>query len=89
MGKSRRAKPQHDPAYRRLCELLREWRLEAGLTQVELGKAFSRPHTFVHKCESGDRRIDPVEFARWAIYCGVEPEDAMSHLVRLGRIRRK
>lgn len=48
-------------------------RLEAELTQSELGTVFRRPHTFVHKVESGDRRIDPVEFARWCRACGVDP----------------
>ena len=80
MGKPPRPRPQHDPAYKQLCALLRTWREEAGLTQVELGSAFGRPHTFVHKCEVGDRRLDPVEFVRWCRACGVKPEKAISQL---------
>ncbi|MDX9912932.1 MAG: helix-turn-helix transcriptional regulator [Phycisphaerales bacterium] len=85
MGKARRARPQHDPAYGKLCQLLREWRAAAGLTQVELGAAFGRPHTFVHKCETGERRIDPVELVRWCRACKLDPADAMGQLAR--RIR--
>ncbi|MCB9848489.1 MAG: helix-turn-helix transcriptional regulator [Phycisphaeraceae bacterium] len=80
MGNRPRPRPQHDPAYRRLCELLRTWRLEADLTQAELGAVFDRPHTFVHKCEAGDRRLDPVEFVRWCRACGVKPEKAIAQL---------
>lgn len=29
--------------------------------------------TFVHKTETGDRRIDPVEFVRWCRACGKDP----------------
>lgn len=49
---------------------MKKMRLDAGLTQTQLGEVFERPHTFVHKVESGDRRIDPIEFARWCRTCG-------------------
>lgn len=54
--------------------------MSSGLTQVELGRRFGRPHTFVHKVESGDRRMDPVEFVRWCCCCGVRPEQAIREL---------
>jgi transcriptional regulator with XRE-family HTH domain len=85
MGK-RRPKPQHDAAYQRLRSLLREWRLDAGLTQQNLADTFGRPHTFAHKVESGDRRIDPIEFARWASACGIKPEEAMRLVAQAARI---
>ncbi|MCH8345263.1 MAG: helix-turn-helix domain-containing protein [Planctomycetes bacterium] len=53
--------------------MLRQWRLDAGLTQRELGRRLKRPHTFVHKTETGDRRIDPIEFVRWCRACGQDP----------------
>jgi len=78
MGNTRRRpNPQHDPAYQRLRQDLKSFRLAAELTQAELAKVFGRPHTFVHKVESGDRRIDPVEFVRWCKACGVDPGDAI------------
>lgn len=80
MGNHRRPRPQHDPAYKQLQALLRAWREEAGLTQAELGEAFGRPHTFVHKCESGDRRVDPVEFVRWCRVCGMKPEKGIAKI---------
>lgn len=75
-------RPQHDPAYKRLCKLLKQCRLDAGLTQRDLGRKLRKPHTFVHKIESGDRRIDPVEFVRWCRACGVDPGEAIQEVDR-------
>lgn len=80
MGNDRRPSPQHDPAYRHLCDLLKQWRLDAELTQVELGQVFGRPHTFIHKCEAGDRRIDPVELIQWCRACGLTPGQAINQI---------
>lgn len=70
-------RPQHHPKYRRLRGLLRKWRQEAGLTQRALGQKLKRPHTFVHKTETGDRRIDPIEFIAWCRACGLEPAEGL------------
>jgi transcriptional regulator with XRE-family HTH domain len=84
MGKhSRRPNPQHDAGYVVLRERLKALREAAGLTQVELGAAFRRPHTFVHKVESGDRRIDPVEFCRWCLVCGADPSQELQAVSRI------
>jgi transcriptional regulator with XRE-family HTH domain len=45
---------------------LREAREEAGLTQAEVAAHFVRPQSFVSKCESGERRIDPTELRMFA-----------------------
>jgi len=45
---------------------LREARDEAGLTQAEVAAHFERPQSFVSKCESGERRIDPTELGIFA-----------------------
>lgn len=72
------AKPQHNPAYRRLCKRLRDWRQGAGLTQRALAERLRRPHSYVYKVESQNRRIDPIELAQWARACGVKPADVLS-----------
>lgn len=64
-------------AYRRLCGLLRQWRHAAGLTQRALAHRLRKPHSYVHKVEVGDRRIDPVELIAWCRACGVEPSAAI------------
>ncbi|HEX8557744.1 MAG TPA: helix-turn-helix transcriptional regulator [Pyrinomonadaceae bacterium] len=45
----------------RLVSLLREIRIEAGLTQMELAVHIGRDQTFVSKYESGQRRLDVLE----------------------------
>ena len=77
------SRPQHTVVYRRLCKLLRQWREEAGLTQRDLAKLLKKPHTYVHKTEVGDRRIDPIELVRWAIACGLDPQDALQSVADL------
>ncbi|MFI5558527.1 helix-turn-helix domain-containing protein [Amycolatopsis japonica] len=47
--------------YQRLCTLLRELRLEAGLTQVQVAERLQVPQSFVSKYEAGERRLDVVE----------------------------
>lgn len=66
-------RPQHKPGYERLRALLRSVREAAGLTQRALGAKIKLHGTMVHRCETGDRRIDPVEFADWCRACGVDP----------------
>ena len=72
----------HRPQYRRLCQHLRGPRVAAGLTQRDLAARLKRPHTFVHKCESGERRIDPLEFIIWCIACDRDPSESLKELRR-------
>lgn len=53
---------------------LREIREKAGITQRELCRKLGREHSFVSKCELGERRIDIVEFYWICQACGVNPE---------------
>jgi transcriptional regulator with XRE-family HTH domain len=52
--------------YRRFLEKLREFRLKAGLTQVQVCKALGYPQSYVSKCETGERRVDVVELQEFA-----------------------
>ena len=56
----------HSPEYRYLLKRLREARQASGLTQVEVAKALRRHQSFVTKCELGERRLDPIDLARFA-----------------------
>lgn len=56
----------HSRRYRRFLDRLKQARLDAGLTQVEVAKALGHPQSFVSKCESGERRLDPVELLDYA-----------------------
>ena len=41
---------------------LKAARVLKGLTQVQLGKKINRPQSFIYKYETGERRLDMVEF---------------------------
>jgi transcriptional regulator with XRE-family HTH domain len=45
---------------------LKAARKDAGLTQVQVARRLRRPQSFVSKSESGERRVDAVEFAEFA-----------------------
>jgi transcriptional regulator with XRE-family HTH domain len=45
----------------RFLYLLRQVRLDAGLTQAELASRLKMPQSFVSKYESGERRLDILE----------------------------
>jgi transcriptional regulator with XRE-family HTH domain len=49
---------------------LRQARREAGMTQAEVGQRLGLRQAFISKLESGERRIDPVELARFAAIYG-------------------
>jgi transcriptional regulator with XRE-family HTH domain len=59
-------KSTHTPEYRQMLTRLRAARKAAGFTQVQVAEHFGRPQSFVAKCESGERRIDPPELRLFA-----------------------
>jgi transcriptional regulator with XRE-family HTH domain len=52
----------HTTRQERLCMLLRHARKKAGLTQEELSLRLGKYKTYVSKYESGERRLDTLEF---------------------------
>ena len=57
----------------------------AGLTQRDLAAKLGMAQVSVHKCETGDRRVDVSEFCDWAVACRADPHDALDAF--LGRRR--
>ncbi|HEX7313121.1 MAG TPA: helix-turn-helix transcriptional regulator [Pyrinomonadaceae bacterium] len=64
----------------RLVSLLREIRIEAGLTQMELAERIERDQTFVSKYESGQRRLDVLELREICQSVGVTLEEFVRRL---------
>jgi len=64
-----------------LRNALRDLRGTAGLSQRELAARLKVPHSWVAKVESGERRIDFVEFYWYAVGCGAEPHVSLSKLI--------
>ncbi len=55
------AKSIYSVGQQRLQRLLRQVRVEAGITQTDLALRLKKPQSFVSKYESGERRLDLVE----------------------------
>jgi transcriptional regulator with XRE-family HTH domain len=62
----------HNERYKELIEALAAARRNAGMTQTDLAKRFGRLQQFVSKYESGERRLDVVEFADIAHALGLD-----------------
>ena len=76
------AKAQHDKRYRPILKLLLQLREEADLTQRELGGRLKRPQSWVHNCETGNRRVDVAEFCSWCEACDVDPVAGLKRFLR-------
>ena len=76
-------KSLHTPAYDAILALLRQMRVDAGLTQGEVAKRLNRSRTYVTKCELGERRIDLLEWLEFCRACRSDPA------LFLGRLKRR
>lgn len=76
-------KAQHERDYQQVPGFLRALREGSELTQRELGKRLKKPQSWIHNCETGNRRVDVTEFIAWARACGMAPEDAFARLLAL------
>ena len=67
-------KSLHTNQHRILCELLRELRTKASLTQVQLAEAIDEPQSMVSRVEVGERRLDILELRQWLAALSVSLE---------------
>jgi len=68
------------PKYKRFCKLLYKAREDAGFTQAGLAKRLKKPQSFVSKYESGERRLDFVEFLDIATAIGLDIQNFIKAL---------
>lgn len=71
------ARSTHHQEYQVFLGLLRDLRVDAGITQIVLAKKLGNTQTFISKIERGERRIDMVEFVELCEALGVEPTAAL------------
>lgn len=62
---------------------LRDLRLEAGLTQIQLAKKLGKLQPFVSKYEAGERRLDLLEVRQICKTLGVSLQAFLRRLDRL------
>lgn len=69
--------------YERLGKLLQAARQKADLGQKELASKLRKPQSFISAYESGQRRVDLLEFLRISSALGVDPKKLFGEIARL------
>ena len=67
--------------YEWFCEVLVKARKKNGLTQVEVAALLGTPQSYVSKYESGERRLDVVEFIAVATALGEDPLELLRQIM--------
>lgn len=70
---------RHD-AHNQLRDALLDARRKKGLTQVEVATLLDKPQSFVSKYESGERRLDVIEFLEVCKVLKVNPATIIQQL---------
>jgi len=79
----------HTDEYVALRARLSAIRAAAGLSQRGLAERLHVPHSWVAKVESGERRIDVVEFGWFCVSCGASPAVEATRLWSAGGLTRR
>ena len=70
------------PGYLQLIAAVVAMRKAAGLTQRQLAERMGREHSFVARVETGQRRVDLVEFVWICRACEADPLEETRKLVQ-------
>lgn len=81
MPRSTLRKTLRTRGHKTLIAVLTAARLKAGLTQRDVAVRLKRPHSLVGRIESGERRIDVIEFIEIAGAIGADPRQLFSQLL--------
>ena len=73
-------KSLHTEEHRVLCSLLRQYRIDAGLSQVQLAEALDEPQSLVSRVEVGERRLDILELRQWLVPLAVSLREFVERL---------
>ena len=75
----------NDADYEALRVRMRDLRVRAGLTQVEMAERLHVGQSFVSKLERGANFFDLLLFVRWCRECDVRPENVLGDLLSVWR----
>lgn len=85
-GKRDMEKSVFSREYDLLRKMLKEARLRAKLTQIELAQRLDETQSFVSKCERGERRLDLVQLRAFCKPLGITLSNFVAEFDRrLGR----
>ncbi|WP_371133264.1 helix-turn-helix domain-containing protein [Hydrogenophaga sp.] len=82
-------KTTHLKAYRDFLDLLIKERKSAGMSQYVLADRLDKPQSHVSKVETGERRLDLVDYVQWTKALNVDPLGPMQLLVSGVRLPRR
>jgi ribosome-binding protein aMBF1 (putative translation factor) len=72
VNQAKRAKGWHEERYRSLIEALVTERKRQGLSQYEFAARLGRQQHFISRYETGERRLDVIEFTDIAASLGLD-----------------
>lgn len=68
--------------YQSVISALKQARVRQNITQTAIATALGRPQSFIAKVESGERRLDVVEFIRLAQLLGMDWQSELQSIAR-------
>jgi transcriptional regulator with XRE-family HTH domain len=72
----------HSDENKTLVAILVKARKAAGISQFELAERLNKSQQFVSRIESGERRVDLLEFIMIARALKIEPRDLLGRVLR-------
>lgn len=70
----------YTPESARLGNWLRHQREAKGLTMRQVGNKIDKPHSYVGKIETGQRRLDVIELIWYCRKLDIDPHDAIRQI---------
>lgn len=74
-------KATNSPKYQKFLRLLLEARKSSGKTQAELARMLQKHQSYVSKYESGERRLDVIEYLAVCEVLGINPSTIIKKLI--------
>ena len=66
--------------HKALCQILIDARKQAGLTQAQIADTLQLPQSDISKIETGERRLDVIEFINLCRAMHTDPLDVIKEL---------
>lgn len=76
-------KSVHTARHKLFCESLKRARKAAGLTQQDVAKRLGEHQSFVSRYETGERRLDVIEYLEVAKALSVRPTGHLADFLRM------
>lgn len=75
-------KSLHSPLHEAFVEMIRDARLQAGLSQIDAANQLGVRQSFISDIERGERRVDVVEFVKFCRAYRIDPGTFFEKLKR-------